>query len=441
MNICKSKDSDPLYYGFVHFNDIAQGERVVKELHGKKFLGRRLQLRCDDLAGGKRSRGSSKLRNSDDTPSGSGSPSSASPSPSDSATEKEHGIQVLFSFMCTQPSSLLLTEEVFDAIFQSCGAVEDCVVKSHVSDLRSAGDGAPQGSADYLRQGGYGFVTFSNWADAQRAVDEISSIVLLTLDPPRISFVSLKSKPTDYEINASQGVLLDLDCKLSHSSKTFMNKTRRNIVAPRDPSNQKAAASTALGRLREIARESSFESPRSAADETVLSPVPLSRRVADPSVEPVRSVPDPRFPTHAANHYQGWATMASPPMNGPLMASLIAPYSAGPNGHSMPAPPVQVRPYAIMTPSGEYTMLPYPLPSSFAPSYPQGLPPRPLGIPPVGLPVYGSYPVPSAPMLLHYPLSVPPPSWMHPHTVAPVNGPLLTTVPCHSAQPISYGTP
>jgi RNA recognition motif-containing protein len=43
MNICKSKDSDPLYYGFVHFNDIAQAERVVKELHGKKFLGRRLQ--------------------------------------------------------------------------------------------------------------------------------------------------------------------------------------------------------------------------------------------------------------------------------------------------------------------------------------------------------------------------------------------------------------
>eukprot|EP01033_Poteriospumella_lacustris_P018510 gene18510-13324_t len=402
MNICKSKDSDPLYYGFVHYNDIAQVERVVKELHGKKFLGRRLH---------------------DDTASGSGSPGSASPSPSpspsDSAVEKEHGIQVLFSFMCTQPSSLLLTEEVFDAIFQSCGAVEDCVVKSHVSDMRSADDGAPQGSAEYLRQGGYGFVTFSNLVDAQRAVEEISSIVVVSHDAPRISFVPLKSKPTDYELNSIQGVLLDLDCKLSHSSKTFMNKTRRNIVAPRDASNPKAAASTALGRLREIARESSFESPRSPVDETVLSPVPLSRRVADPSVEPVRSFPDPRLPTHAANHYQGWATMASHPMNGPLMTSPIAPYSAGPNGHSMPAPPAQVRPYAIMAPSGEYTMLPYPLPSSFAPSYPQGLPPRPPGIPPAGLPVYGSYPMPSAPMLLHYPLPLPPPSWMHSHTVIP----------------------
>jgi hypothetical protein len=315
-----------------------------------------------------------------------------------------------------------------------------------VSDLRSADDGAPQGSADYLRQGGYGFVTFSNWADAQRAVDEISSIVLLTHDPPRISFVSLKSKPTDYELNTSQGVLLDLDCKLSHSSKTFMSKTQRHIVAPRDSSNQKAAVSTALGRLREIARESSgisFESPRSPVDETVLSTAPLaSHRVADPSVESARSLPDPRLPTHATNHCQGWATMtSSPPMNGPLMASPISPYSAGPNCHLMPAPPAQVRPYAIMASSGEYAMLPCPFPSSFAPSYPQGLPPRPPAIPPAGLPVYGSYPMPSAPMLLHYPLPLPPPSWMHSHTVIPVNGPLLMTAPCHSAPPISYGTP
>eukprot|EP01033_Poteriospumella_lacustris_P002700 gene2700-1961_t len=248
MNICKSKDSDPLYYGFVHYNDIAQAERVVKELHGKKFLGRRLQLRCSDLLDGGRSgvqRGSRRPRTSDDFPSGNTSPTS----PSDSATEKEHGIQVLFSFMCTQPSSLLLTEEVFDAIFQSCGAVEDCVVKSHVSDMRSAGDGAPQGSADYLRQGGYGFVTFSNWADAQRAVTDMEVAIIDVLNfnetsmgnnstSKPIRFLRRSAPEAQALMHGSQsgsGVdvcTVDLDCKFSRSAAAIAETLRVHTVSP-----------------------------------------------------------------------------------------------------------------------------------------------------------------------------------------------------------------
>lgn len=43
VHICKTKDMEPLYYGFVHIKDVTQAECVMAQLNGRKFLGRKLR--------------------------------------------------------------------------------------------------------------------------------------------------------------------------------------------------------------------------------------------------------------------------------------------------------------------------------------------------------------------------------------------------------------
>lgn len=161
----------------------------------------------------------------------------------------DSGVQVLFSFMCTQSTSFLLTEEVFDFIFRSCGHVYDCVVKSHVADnhplegasaITEADSGStPTEPAKFLRQGGYGFVTFADWPSAERAISDIRLVLLpkgsLATNERSMDRIQLLQRDlreeeiallglTSIENPYSNYAILDLDCKLSRTASAQKQK-------------------------------------------------------------------------------------------------------------------------------------------------------------------------------------------------------------------------
>lgn len=43
VKICRTKEKEPLYYGFVHLTSTSAVEAAIKGLHGQLFMGRKLR--------------------------------------------------------------------------------------------------------------------------------------------------------------------------------------------------------------------------------------------------------------------------------------------------------------------------------------------------------------------------------------------------------------
>eukprot|EP01033_Poteriospumella_lacustris_P008327 gene8327-6007_t len=438
IKICKTKQKEPLHYGFGRFLTVESAQAAINALNGKLFMGRKLRL-CSGEA-----------------------PTSSSPSALD------EGVQVLVSFVSYQIHTNV-TEEMLSQLFAPYGQVLDSVVKSHVSHFLGANQ----------KQGGYGFVAFATKEAAQSVVDQ--GTINFTFGEVQIHCDCKLSKATATRLgmsmpsprvaapdaDATKTSPRDADDSDDHVSVLTMSTVAEEGEASTSPSaatwNHSATkspplpAKATLSDTRPVSFSSGYSNESAAtfgASPSMQSPL-YSRASTSPMAQYPPQGPQGQYlpahllhgHPHAAHghphglghpHGHGHAQSQSPPMyvrveyppaqsaGPPPSTASYAPPSYAQPSHPQPSYPQPSLPYA----SPSYAQASYAPPAPFAvsmaqhqsppppPPFAYHQPPMPMQMPmQMASPGYGPGPVPMrapvAPMG-YAPQSQSPPSYLSP---------------------------
>ena len=190
--ICKSKEGEPLYYGFVHFIDPSSAHTAIAALNNTHYRGRVLRVHQGH---------SSRV-----------------------SRHSNEGVEILVSFLSYQVD-ITIDEEVLYHVFSQFGRVLDCVVK-HFAEVRESAN--PRA----CRQNGYGFVTLQSIDVAQRVIHEVKSSTIPFLD---------HSKTNSTDSHSPVGPIIMLDCKLSRNSSIRLQtllgnatEDKSSLASPRE---------------------------------------------------------------------------------------------------------------------------------------------------------------------------------------------------------------